>query len=160
MYVCVCVCGGGGGGGRRERESVCVCRWIHCWVPPPVYLSHRANDHVRHFINIHLHFTLRLHDAGCPRAKPSSLLAAPEHSPHHWSAPNNYVSNMPTADGVSTHLNFASNVPVAGQMYTHSDSVLSPLLMMATAPLLLHGPPNQQCHLSSHSQATHMLVVF
>ena len=71
-----CMCVGGERGRERgregERESVCVCvcvfRWIHRWVsptptthPPSVYLALRANDHVRRFINIHLHY-ITLHD--------------------------------------------------------------------------------------------------
>ena len=64
MYVCM---GGGGGRGRergreRERESVCVCVdgfIVECPLPPlppSVHLALRANDQVRCFINIHLHY--------------------------------------------------------------------------------------------------------
>ena len=62
VRVCVCVCER-----ERETERVCVhvCKflWIHRWTPPPlsVYLVLRANDKVRRFTNIHLHYiTLKL----------------------------------------------------------------------------------------------------
>ena len=60
--------GNGVGERGRERESMCVCRWIHRWVPPApppsVYLALRANDQVRRFINIYLHYiTLQLRRA-------------------------------------------------------------------------------------------------
>ena len=53
-----CMDGCVGGGRERERVYVCVCRLIHRWVPPNpfVYLALRANDQVRRFINIHLHY--------------------------------------------------------------------------------------------------------
>ena len=62
--TCMFVWGGGRKrerAGREERESVCVCRWIHRSVPPlppppSVYLALRANDEVRRFLNIHLHY--------------------------------------------------------------------------------------------------------
>ena len=48
VYVFVCV---------RERVCVCVNGFIVDWHPPlSVYLALRANDQVRHFINIHLHY--------------------------------------------------------------------------------------------------------
>ena len=68
----MCAWGGEGegereGGGRkreRKRESVCVCMCVcvdgfivECPPPPPsVYLALWANDQVRRFINIHLHY--------------------------------------------------------------------------------------------------------
>ena len=55
----VCVCGGGGGEGERERLYVCVDGFIvECpsTLPPSVCLALRANDQVRRFINIHLHY--------------------------------------------------------------------------------------------------------
>ena len=64
INVCVYVDGGRERERERERESVCVCVCVDGFIvecprsPPPlsVYLALRANDQVRHFINIHLHY--------------------------------------------------------------------------------------------------------